>query len=479
MGKDEEPFLSATDLTRPKRSTANSRFQTCCVCNTKKPTVVLRNTDDLRCDDCYQVNKKQLQAINQVRSRTYVPNSKEYVTSDISDEEVDKNDDASRINEGETPIESNEATQSLNTKRDSATQCNSGPIINEVLTYINNKCDLIPQFHLVKIIADFYTDNEIEAAKQVLYDSCPNHTGNRFKRRQGNDKTRKNIDDMVDMLTKCPIDQVPIFVARDLQNLLPIDITNIDVSNITAEVSNLKKARTEKKDSPMNEILHKLNDIKDEIRNESKKEINSLKEQMGVLQNMILADQSKSRDSSTTQFTPEDVSVPKQTRSYKDALSSESSRTAMRNVNSQINNQRPVKSVSFQGDERMNQRTYVEPSESDDGFTIVQRRRRSGGSNISVVTKRQWSIFISRVSPATTPDDIGFHVRSIEPDANVECIKLQTRFPTYNSFRVNIVSEDIERVMNTNNWPQGILIRKFFPPRRGTSVNRQNSIINQ
>ena len=89
-------------------------------------------------------------------------------------------------------------------------------------------------------------------------------------------------------------------------------------------------------------------------------------------------------------------------------------------------------------------------SDYEDGFTTVQRRRRSGGSNISVVTKRPWSVFISRVSPATTPDDIGFHVRSIEPNANVECIKLQTRFPTYNSFRVNIVSEDIERVMNTN-----------------------------
>ena len=172
----------------------------------------------------------------------------------------------------------------------------------------------------------------------------------------------------------------------------------------------------------------------------------------------------------------EDVTMPKQSVSYKDALIRDQSKTALRGTNSQSTNQRPIKSVSFQGDETNNERKYMNQSDSEDGFTLVQRRRRSGGSNIAVVTKRPWSIFISRVSPATTSDDISFHVRSIDPVANVECIKLQTRFPTYNSFRVNIVSEGIEEIMKAYNWPQGILIRKFFPPRRGVSPNTQNSM---
>ena len=276
------------------------------------------------------------------------------------------------------PIEDDDDKSSQTNRKlnDQTVQCSVGPIINEVLTYLNNKCDLIPQYHLIKIVADFYSDNVIEAAKLLLHDTCPNHTGQRFKRRQGNDKKRKNIEDMLDMLTKCPLDQVPLYVARDLQNLPPIDITTIDASNMCAEIKNLKKQNAEK--NPTNEILCKLDALKDEIQSESKREINMLKEQMGVLQNMLLADRSKSREMTTDNARNEDVTMPKQSISNKDALTRDQSKTALRGTNSQSMNQRPIKSVSFQGDETNNERRYMNQSDSEDGFTIVQRRRRSG-----------------------------------------------------------------------------------------------------
>ena len=76
-------------------------------------------------------------------------------------------------------------------------------------------------------------------------------------------------------------------IARYLKTLPQIDIINIDASNMSAEIRNLKKYNVE--NNSTNEIFFEL-DVKDKIQTKSKRDINMLTEQIGVLQNMILAD---------------------------------------------------------------------------------------------------------------------------------------------------------------------------------------------
>ena len=101
----------------------------------------------------------------------------------------------------------------------------------------------------------------------------------------------------------------------------------------------------------------------------------------------------------------------------------------------------------------------------EEGFVTVTRRPKRNNligtgrnSNITAVTKRPWSLFISRASPNTTTDDIAYHVRSILPRANIECTTLKTRYPSYKSYKIGVVCESIDELLDPNNWPVVIYI---------------------
>ena len=70
-------------------------------------------------------------------------------------------------------------------------------------------------------------------------------------KRQGNEKSiaKKNVEDIIDLFSKCNTEMLPVFVARNLQNIPPIDITHVDVTQLTSEVNELKKMQKKKSET--------------------------------------------------------------------------------------------------------------------------------------------------------------------------------------------------------------------------------------
>ena len=101
-------------------------------------------------------------------------------------------------------------------------------IINELLCYILNKIDSIPQDTLVQLIAENFSEEEVEAAKGLLCSHVdePLKAGNR----RGQNKKKLNIQDIYRMALECDRAELPKFVALDLAKLPPISIDCIDVS---------------------------------------------------------------------------------------------------------------------------------------------------------------------------------------------------------------------------------------------------------
>jgi len=90
--------------------------------------------------------------------------------------------------------------------------------------------------------------------------------------------------------------------------------------------------------------------------------------------------------------------------------------------------------------------------------------------------KSRVDIFVSRLDPDCTIEDVGAYVQAndnvtISSDIKIE--KLDTKFNTYSSFHVSILVDSsmkqslIDSVMNCDNWPNGILVRRFFNNRHG------------
>ena len=110
---------------------------------------------------------------------------------------------------------------------------------------------------------------------------------------------------------------------------------------------------------------------------------------------------------------------------------------------------------------------FGEHKKAYDVYKELLRKPETGEkTNIAAVTKRPMSICITRVSVDTTKDDFEYHVRNMLPTANVQCVLLDTRYPSYKSFKVNVMTEDTNKLLDPDEWPQGILVRKFFTPRQ-------------
>ena len=106
---------------------------------------------------------------------------------------------------------------------------------------------------------------------------------------------------------------------------------------------------------------------------------------------------------------------------------------------------------------------------SDDGFHLVARKKKQkpiiGTSrqetSLRVSNGCHTSVFISRLESNTTEDDI---VKFVEDSLKltVSCTKLETKHSGYASFRVNAICDNPSVLYDSNTWPQGVLVRKFY-----------------
>lgn len=80
------------------------------------------------------------------------------------------------------------------------------------------------------------------------------------------------------------------------------------------------------------------------------------------------------------------------------------------------------------------------------------------------VSKRE-SLFISRLDAATEIKDIVQHLAKTAPE--VTCEKLTSKYPThYSSFKVTVNAQNLDTILDANQWPKGVYVTKFFYPRR-------------
>lgn len=103
---------------------------------------------------------------------------------------------------------------------------NCNIVICEVLAFIQNKLDVMDELSLIRICESAFSAEHIELAKSLLFESLQKSVT--IRKRQG--KTQRNLDDIVTLLKETDPENIPIFVARDLEKLPPITFDHIDVT---------------------------------------------------------------------------------------------------------------------------------------------------------------------------------------------------------------------------------------------------------
>ena len=97
----------------------------------------------------------------------------------------------------------------------------------------------------------------------------------------------------------------------------------------------------------------------------------------------------------------------------------------------------------------------------------------------SVPTQRTIDVFVSRLHPATTEEDLTECVNDIKDDIDVKemaCTRLKSKYETlYASYDVAIRVDSaafkhaIDVFMSAGVWPQGVFVKRFFRKRDGST----------
>lgn len=333
-------------------------------------------------------------------------------------------------------------------------------IINEFLTFVQNKVDVLDDVSLVQICATHFTDSVVEDSKNQLYESLPNC--GRCILRKGDDKRKKNIKDVIKIFREIAPELQPIYVAQDLNKLPPVTFDHIDVTRF------------------MKDLICMKNDLQN-IRNEtvSKSEFIGFEAKMNT--DLTRLGQSVSKletKSCTSQACLNKVNVTK----IADKIDNMQSGNGSSPVHSGRSSSEPVRRLSYRDiavtslsqASATQQLAKINPQSSavklDDSFTIVQRKKRRRINNMTgsaikpsklQVIETTAAIYISRLKKITTTEDIKEHISDMnEHCINVELLK-QNHESNFNSFKVTILQDKLDTFLASDFWPPGIKYRRF------------------
>lgn len=96
---------------------------------------------------------------------------------------------------------------------------NCNIVINEVLAFIQNKCEVMDEESLVRICVTAFSSEDIESAKNLLFDSITTDVRKKIRKRVG--KSLRNLNDVIALFKETEPEDTPIFVARNLHKLPP------------------------------------------------------------------------------------------------------------------------------------------------------------------------------------------------------------------------------------------------------------------
>ena len=377
-------------------------------------------------------------------------------------------------------------THELYVKMPTANHNSSSPpdervvIVNELLSFTQNRMNTLPLNNVVKLCTDFYTREDIVVAKRLLFD---NVKGNEYRHvlRKGDNNNVEDMRDIAVLLYSTEIRNTPRFVAEDLSNLPPLSASDFDVVKILKEVENVRQSVKLLGDSQSS--LAKL--VQDSL---------TLPRMQPSATGSASVD---SMESPTAQGSPSEESyVVVDYTSCSDSGSGFSQDNDISDLSirdDHIFAQRMQETGGHGGSGGRQQREGQSPRWRKQGKQREQKYHSSSpirsrnhqqsdvifGTGLSVGIKAAsynkdrheteathsnrtvTGVFVTRLSPRTTSGQIEKFVKR-ETGLCVRAEQLETRYNTYSSFYIPCDRNIRNTLLNASIWSEGILLKPFY-----------------
>lgn len=111
-------------------------------------------------------------------------------------------------------------------------------VANELLAFLQDRLDVMDEVSAIHICKTSFSENEILAAKTLLYESLK--ISDQMKSHRRDERGERSLQDIITVLKVTDPDAVPAFVARDLHRIPPLDFDHIDCTHLLKEIKALK-----------------------------------------------------------------------------------------------------------------------------------------------------------------------------------------------------------------------------------------------
>lgn len=112
-------------------------------------------------------------------------------------------------------------------------------VINEVLVFIQNKIKVMDNKSLIRVCATGFSESDVTHAKSLLFDAVKPNI--KMVKRRNDGKMQRDLEDIITVFKETDPEKFPIFVARDLYKLPPINFDHIDVTGLLKELLVLRE----------------------------------------------------------------------------------------------------------------------------------------------------------------------------------------------------------------------------------------------
>ena len=346
-------------------------------------------------------------------------------------------------------------------------------VVNELLTFVSDKINTLPYDMIVKLLVDFYSDDDIASAKNILFQTAFNdRDAPRLIKRKGKDKCLNNVQDILNIFLEMPPQSVPCYVAKELSRLPPLSMNCFDVSSLVKDMESVKLHLLILQES--HETLMKAQLDKCQVRSSPEsvsaehhypRSACAVSVDMDDQHVIDVVDKSECTDddlvllASIQQTTPppthrqrKSVNNNRQTSASTQARRNTYAESVTRGRRQPNKHGRPASLTTTQTDSAM-----IRGNGTSSNIRSANTKRRASTSK----ARKQVGVFITRLARSTNPKDLATHVKR-ETGLSVSCEPLRTKFDTYSSFCVRLPPRDQHLLLDSRVWPSGVMVRAFL-----------------
>ena len=365
------------------------------------------------------------------------------------------------------------------------------PIFNDLLAFMWCKLKLCARDVLISTMKQYYKSEDIMKARDVADEEFPAPEEN-GDRRIKHRKTEDALISVYTLLQNLPTEDPPVFASLNLNNIPYVELKNVDGAALMWQQGQLKD-QLQSMSEEQGAIKAQLASIVEHLRSEKANpqpdiaQIPEVPSTDSSYRGAALRANAAKQSTNTTQQPPAPPPAPQRTSAAPvepqppaappgpkpGGARAREPRGFWRSNERRADSQgRPGGATRGEGARRSDTDTRNERiprgyREDEDGFLHRIPREpppmgRKKGTALAAVpfSPRKARIFVSRVRPTTTVDEIREFVRSITgEDAAVQ--RIVTRNEKYASFLVSVEKQVEDQVLDPDEWEEGLIIRPF------------------